>query len=500
VLFAKTADQGLLFIKLLGSDFSSIGTFDYNNYCRPLDKEGYFIHTHYNTSSTNNVQVLDLAGWKQIYKKDLNGKVSTARIQPHKINSLIGSNKYSNGTFNSSISGINVSAPVTYTKTWLSSKLDAGTLQGKLSSTKASVLTGSIPVGSVTSGKKYVVKFTAQSSKDTSMSVFMRKSGSPYTVLSNNGVKSVAKITAGRKDYEYVFTAKNSESTAVLMFELNGRSHTYWLDNIKVYEADAVLTNPDNNIRFVYNASSATKSIALSGGYVDASGKTFSSSISLAPYASAVLVKSTTTSSLASTELLNQSPTVSLTSPTASAVYTASADVQLSATAADADDEVSKVEFYNGSTLLNAQSTAPYDWTWTGVAAGTYTITAKAYDNSGNVTTSAPVSITVRAASLAMAMPSENDLAMSAETTATMSLYPNPATSSIYVQLSGMVSNQPAKLTIYNLAGSTVKTMPVTLSGSNIKVDITSLAPGTYILTLAGEGFNKTQKFLKIEN
>jgi chitinase len=56
---------------------------------------------------------------------------------------------------------------------------------------------------------------------------------------------------------------------------------------------------------------------------------------------------------------------------------------------------VSKVGFYNGSTLLSEVTAAPYSYTWSNVAAGTYSITAKATDNSGAATTSAAVSITV---------------------------------------------------------------------------------------------------------
>ena len=55
-----------------------------------------------------------------------------------------------------------------------------------------------------------------------------------------------------------------------------------------------------------------------------------------------------------------------------------------------------KVEFYNGSTLIITEKSAPYDWTWTNVPAGVYNLTAKATDNSGNVTTSSIVTFIVK--------------------------------------------------------------------------------------------------------
>ena len=92
----------------------------------------------------------------------------------------------------------------------------------------------------------------------------------------------------------------------------------------------------------------------------------------------------------------NQAPTVSLTGPAASASFTAPASLPLTATAADADGSVSKVEFYNGTSLLGTATAAPYAYTWTGVAAGTYALTAKATDNQGATTTSATVTVTVK--------------------------------------------------------------------------------------------------------
>lgn len=93
----------------------------------------------------------------------------------------------------------------------------------------------------------------------------------------------------------------------------------------------------------------------------------------------------------------NVAPTVSLTSPTSGATFTAPANITVSANASDSDGTISKVEFYNGATLIGTSTTAPYSVTWNSVAAGNYTLTARATDNSGTTTTSAGVSITVKA-------------------------------------------------------------------------------------------------------
>ncbi|MCS3795468.1 glycosyl hydrolase family 18 protein [Niastella sp. OAS944] len=91
----------------------------------------------------------------------------------------------------------------------------------------------------------------------------------------------------------------------------------------------------------------------------------------------------------------NQSPTVNITSPANNATFTSPANVTITASASDADGSVTKVEFYNGGTKLGEATAAPYSYTWSNVANGTYTLTAKATDNGGAVSTSGAITITV---------------------------------------------------------------------------------------------------------
>lgn len=92
---------------------------------------------------------------------------------------------------------------------------------------------------------------------------------------------------------------------------------------------------------------------------------------------------------------LNNPPAVALTSPASGTTYTAPATVGLAANASDSDGSVAKVDFYQGATLIGTANSATYAVAWANVAAGTFSLTAKATDNLGAVTTSAPVSITV---------------------------------------------------------------------------------------------------------
>jgi GH18 family chitinase len=90
----------------------------------------------------------------------------------------------------------------------------------------------------------------------------------------------------------------------------------------------------------------------------------------------------------------NPPPTVSITSPANGATFTAPASVTINATASD-NVSVTRIEFFNGATKLGEDTSSPYSFTWTNVAAGTYTLTARATDNQGATATTPGRSITV---------------------------------------------------------------------------------------------------------
>src|ERR1044071_8331695 len=88
-------------------------------------------------------------------------------------------------------------------------------------------------------------------------------------------------------------------------------------------------------------------------------------------------------------------PTVALTSPSAGSTFTAPATVSLAATASTPSGTISKVDFFNGSTLLGTDTSSPYTFNWTNVGAGSYSLTARATNSAGLATTSTLVQISV---------------------------------------------------------------------------------------------------------
>ncbi len=88
-------------------------------------------------------------------------------------------------------------------------------------------------------------------------------------------------------------------------------------------------------------------------------------------------------------------PAVSVTSPIEGATFAAGADIVIAASSLDNDGSVVLVEFFQGSTKLGQDESAPYEFNWAGAAEGTYSLTARAIDNGGAMNTSYPVTIIV---------------------------------------------------------------------------------------------------------
>jgi chitinase len=86
---------------------------------------------------------------------------------------------------------------------------------------------------------------------------------------------------------------------------------------------------------------------------------------------------------------------VAISSPSSGASFTAPASIAIAASAADADGTIAGVDFYVGTQLIASDTSSPYTASWNNVAAGTYSLTAVARDNSGATRTSTAVAVTV---------------------------------------------------------------------------------------------------------
>lgn len=92
----------------------------------------------------------------------------------------------------------------------------------------------------------------------------------------------------------------------------------------------------------------------------------------------------------------NPPPAVAITSPANGALFTAPAVVNISSTATDPNGTVDSVQFFVNSVYVGSDITppTPFTFAWTSVI-GSASLTARAWDNNGASTLSAPVNITI---------------------------------------------------------------------------------------------------------
>lgn len=106
-----------------------------------------------------------------------------------------------------------------------------------------------------------------------------------------------------------------------------------------------------------------------------------------------------TTTSTAVNIKVNEPPntfmTISVTSPSSNASFLPGSTITLKANATNTNGSISKVEFFQGNIKLGEDLVSPYTFDWKNVSTGNYTITAKAADAKGTITTSAGIHITV---------------------------------------------------------------------------------------------------------
>ena len=107
-------------------------------------------------------------------------------------------------------------------------------------------------------------------------------------------------------------------------------------------------------------------------------------------------------------------PVVSISNPVNNATFFANSSITINATASTPAGTLTKVEFFSGTTKLGEDLTSPYSYNWNNVAAGSYSLTAKATNSLNAVATSSTVSILVSIATnppvINITSPSDNSI------------------------------------------------------------------------------------------
>jgi len=91
----------------------------------------------------------------------------------------------------------------------------------------------------------------------------------------------------------------------------------------------------------------------------------------------------------------NPLPDVGITIPADNSTFTSGTDIKIQAFVKSENDKVSRVDFYEGSNKIGVSLVSPYEFTWTKVAAGKYSLSVTAVNEDDVEIGSASISITV---------------------------------------------------------------------------------------------------------
>jgi gliding motility-associated-like protein len=103
----------------------------------------------------------------------------------------------------------------------------------------------------------------------------------------------------------------------------------------------------------------------------------------------------TTSSAVNVVVQLNEAPEIAITSPFNNDEFLQGNPIAIDVNATDADGTITKVEFFNGTTKLGEDLTAPYSFVWNNASEGSYSLSAMATDNENATRTSEAINIFV---------------------------------------------------------------------------------------------------------
>ncbi len=143
-----------------------------------------------------------------------------------------------------------------------------------------------------------------------------------------------------------------------------------------------------------------------------------------------------------STAAVNQMPTVAIATPWNNQTFTLPSAISITANAADPDGTITRVEYYLTGIKIGESQVSPYSMTLDCDSAGTYEITARAFDNLNASVTSEPVRFSI------YPLKSNPEL---------ITVYPNPNHGTFKIEMTAKVEDSDAyEISVVSLNGKTV--------------------------------------------
>lgn len=276
----------------LSADLQKLGAID-SNYYQSMNDAGVNLEI-YNTQGGAAVATspMSLEGWQAFSVHDHSTRRPAQKIQAYVINSLIGNNLFTNSQFTSNINSTTVTGNGV-TAAWdNTSKVNGVGSLRMMFATPTVNRWGQLfsPVGTVSSTKKYVLRYTTVGTSENGVTrAYVSKVASPYTQLV---AAQSSSFGFAKKRHEFVFEGVVNETNAKFMIEVSQTSGTTYIDDIEFYEADATINTVESQVKFVYNDTKSSKTLSLDAKYIGVDSTVYNGTITLQPFTGKVMVKS----------------------------------------------------------------------------------------------------------------------------------------------------------------------------------------------------------------
>lgn len=277
--------------------FLSTGSFDSNAFAHVNGDDAVVtLYTYLSAGSGKETRMaFSVDGWG-----GTNNKTTPVFIPRFTTSSLVATNKFTNGNFDTVVTGTSTgwygTDGVAATSWDDTDKIAGGSCKTTVTSESAQYNTIPIEtsIGSIAAAKEYVVRFSVIGKADKTVGMYIRLSGAPYTILTPT---HYFKVDDARINHEFLLTPATTGS-ATLAFIAHDDDCPFYIDNVRVYESDSVVTDPADYVVFGYNETDETKTVSFTGTYYYFDGSDVTSSVNLLPFESVVLFKPATASSI----------------------------------------------------------------------------------------------------------------------------------------------------------------------------------------------------------
>src|SRR5690606_15778582 len=158
-------------------------------------------------------------------------------------------------------------------------------------------------------------------------------------------------VNPERSEYEFAIQPViNAEEASILIRFDDIPAAEIQIDNVELYEANIVRTDPDEVVLFEVNPTKTSKTIPLNGTFIDPKNVEYKGSVTLEPFSSILLIKVAEAAKPVEEEVLP--PAITIVSPTHYAAFEGPRSIDIQFEAERKGSGIRKVDCISGLKLL----------------------------------------------------------------------------------------------------------------------------------------------------